>query len=146
MGKSVLNNVVATVEGDFTKADGSMLFVGNVEAGSSKYQEFDVIPNVEGTAKGTLKVSFEDSNGDKVEFTKDFEAQVGAATVFDPGATDGSTDVFNPDMPVAKTPILPIWAFILVEIVIAAIFIPVTKRVVINGYKAKLRKKEQEQY
>ena len=146
MGRSPLNNVIATVEGDFTKADGSMYFIGNVEAGASTYVEFDVMPGVEGMAKGVLKMSYEDSNGDKIEFTKDFERQVGAAIAFDPSMQDGSTDVFNPQMPIAKKAIMPIWAFILMELVIAAIFVPVTRKVLISRYKAKLRKIEQEQY
>jgi hypothetical protein len=39
---------------------------------------------------------------------------------------------------------MPIWAFILMEIVIAAVFVPVTRKVIISRYKAKLRKKDQE--
>lgn len=144
MGKSPLNNVVATVEGDFTKSEGSMKFLGNVAAGTSSYGEFDVIPNVEGTAKGVLRISYEDSNGDKVEFTQDFEAQVMSATVLDPGIGDGgSTDVFNPGVPMAKAAILPVWLFVVMQVVIFAAFVPITRKVVIGVYKAKLRKKEQ---
>lgn len=146
MGKSVLNNVIATVEGDFTKADGSMYFIGNVNAGESSYVEFDVTPKVEGIAKGVLKISYEDSNGDKIEFTKEFEQQVGTAVAFDPGMMNGSTDVFNPGMPLAKKAIMPIWAFILMQIAVVAVFVPVTRKVIIGRHKAKLRKKEQEQY
>ncbi|MGB4659369.1 MAG: hypothetical protein WBI07_09320, partial [Mobilitalea sp.] len=76
MGKSPLNNVIATVEGDFTKTDGEMYFIGNAAEGSSSYIEFEVMPGMEGTAKGTVRITFEDSNGDEVEFTKDFEAEV----------------------------------------------------------------------
>ena len=144
MGRSPLNNVTATVEGDYTQADGDMRFIGNVEAGSSQYVELDVIPNVEGTAKGVLKVSFEDSNGDLVEFTTDFSTEVTSATVFDPGMGDGSTDVFNP-MPIAKEPILPVALFIIIQLVLIAVFIPVTRKVIISVYKVKLRKKEIEE-
>jgi hypothetical protein len=147
MGRSALNNVIATVEGDFTKADGNMYFIGNVAEGSSTYAEFDVIPNIEGIAKGTLRITFEDSNGDEVEFIKEFETEVMAATSFDPGMGDGGTgEVFNPDVPTAKKAILPIWLFVLIEAIIFVVFIPVTRKIIINGYKSKLRKKEQEQY
>jgi hypothetical protein len=146
MGKSPLNNVIATVEGDFTKADGNMYFLGNVAAGSSALAEFDVIPNVEGTANGLLRVSFEDSNGEKIEFTKDFQTEVMPATVFDPGMENGGAgEVFNPEMPIAKAAILPVWLFVILQLVIIAVFIPVTRKVVISVYKAKLRKKEQEE-
>jgi hypothetical protein len=147
MGRSPLNNVIATVEGDFTKADGNMYFLGNVAEGSSTFAEFDVIPNVEGTASGVLRVSFEDSNGDKIEFTKDFQTEVMPADIFDPGMVDGGAgEVFNPEMPVAKAPILPVWLFIILQLVIVAVFIPVTRKVLISVYKAKLRKKEQEEF
>ncbi len=146
MGRSPLNNVIATVEGDFTKADGNMYFLGNVAAGSSGLAEFDVIPNIEGTANGLLRITFEDSNGDKIEFTKEFQAEVMPATVFDPGMENGGAgEVFNPEMPVAKKAILPVWLFIILQLVIVAVFIPVTRKVIISVYKAKLRKKEQEE-
>ena len=35
--------------------------------------EFEVIPNMEGM-KGLVKITFEDSNGDEIEYSKDFEA------------------------------------------------------------------------
>lgn len=146
MGRSPLNNVIATVEGDFTKADGNMHFVGNVAEGSSTLAEFDVIPNVEGTANGVLRVSFEDSNGDKIEFTKEFQAEVMPANVIDPGMNNGDVgEVFNPEMPVAKKAILPVWLFVFLQLIIVAVFIPVTRKVVISVYKAKLRKKEQDE-
>lgn len=148
MGKSVLNNVIATVECDgFTKADGSMYFIGNVEAGSSTLVEFDVIPNMEGAVPGSIKLSYEDSNGDTVEFTKEFEGMVMPAAAFDPGAMDGdSGEVFNPEMPTAKEAILPIWAFVLMLIAIFVLFVPITRKIIISVYKAKLRKKNHEQY
>lgn len=149
MGKAVLNNVIATLEGDsFTSADGSMKFIGNVEAGSSSFVEMNVIPNMEGEASGTVKLSYEDSNGETVEFTKEFTATVmPAATGMDPGIpTDGSGEVFNPDVTIAKEDILPIWAFVLVLLAIFVIFVPLTRKIIIGSYKKKLRKKEEEQY
>ncbi len=144
MGRSPLNNVIATVEGDFAKADGNMYFLGNVAEGSSSYAEFDVIPNMEGTASGVLKVSFEDSNGDKIEFTKDFTAEVMPASTVAPGTENGGDiGVFNPEAPMAKAAILPVWLFVILQLVIAAVFIPVTRKVIITAYKAKLRKQEQ---
>lgn len=147
MGKSPLNNVVATVEGDFAKADGNMYFIGNATEGSSSLVEFDVIPNMEGTANGVLRITFEDSNGDEVEFTKDFTAQVMGAGTFEPGPIDeGTGEVFNPDGVTVKKEIVPIWAFIIIEVVIFLLFIPITRKIIITVYKAKLRKREQEKY
>lgn len=148
MGKSQLNNVIATVEGDLMKADGNMYFLGNVMAGSSSYVEFDVIPNIEGTANGILKITFEDSNGDEVEFTKEFQTQVMGAGVIDPGFPGGDPggEVFNPEVPVAKKEILPVWLFVIILVVGFIAFIPITRKIIISVYKAKLRKREQDQY
>jgi hypothetical protein len=147
MGKAVLNNVTATVEGDGFTPTGGMLFIGNVDPGSSAYEEIEVTPNMEGTASGTLKISYEDSNGETIEFTQDFTGEVMPATVLDPGVVDGGVGpVMNPDVSIAKADIMPIWAFVIMLLAIFAIFVPVTRKVIINVYKAKLRKKEQEQY
>ncbi len=146
MGKSQLNNVIATVEGDFTKSDGNMYFIGNVAAGTSSYVEFEAIPNMEGTANGVLKITYEDSNGDTIDFTKEFTADVMGAPIIDPSMPgDGSGEVFNPG-PVAKAPILKLWVFILIQVAIFVIAVPVTRKIIISAYKAKLRKKEEEQY
>ena len=147
MGRSQLNNVIAKVEGDFAKLDGDMYFIGNVPAGNSSYVEFEVTPNLEGMANGVLKITYEDSNGDEVEVEKEFSAQVMAAQMFDPGIMDpGAGEVFNPEVTIAKKEILPIWAFVLLQLAIFAVFLPVSRKVVISVYKARLRKKEEEQY
>lgn len=149
MGRSALNNVIVYVEGDFAKADGDMYFIGNVTEGSSSYVEFDVIPSIMGTANGTLRVTFENSNGDTIETTKEFSAEVMDAGMIDNGGgviPDGSGEVFNPDVPTAKKAILPIWAFVAIQIVVFAAFVPITRKIVINAYKAKLRKKEYDQF
>lgn len=146
MGKSTLNNVVATVEGDLTSTGASMYFLGNVMAGDRSYAEFEVIPNVEGMAIGVVKITYEDSNGDEQVYTKDFETMVMGAQVWEPEYPDGGMDVFNPIVPEPKATILPTWAFVLVLIAIAVIFIPVSRKVIINIYKSRLRKKEDEMY
>lgn len=147
MGRSPLNNVIVKVEGDFTKSDGDMYFVGNAAEGSSTYVEFEVIPNLEGTANGVLRVTFEDSNGDTQEFTKDFSTQVMPAATIDTGTVDNSSgEVFNPSVPVAKKEIVPIWAFAIIEVFIFILFVPITRKIIISAYKSKLRKKERDQY
>ena len=146
MGKSPLNNVIAQVEGDFKKAEGDRQFIGNVEAGGSTLAEFDVIPNVEGTAKGIVKITFEDSNGEEIEFEKEFEAMVQGAQVMDPGMDPGAEDVFNPMVPETKKEIVPMWLFVIIQVAIFVIFVPVTRKVIISIYKMKLQKKEMEEY
>lgn len=148
MGYSPLNNVMIMVEGDFTKADGSMYFMGNVPNGSSNYADFDVIPNVMGSAKGILRISYEDSNGDKQEFLHEFTYDV-----MDPASMPmpdfggfPSEDVFNPGGAIAKKNILPLWAFILIQCGIFILFVPISRKAIISIYKARLLKKEQEKY
>ncbi|MBH1941697.1 hypothetical protein I5677_12415 [Mobilitalea sibirica] len=146
MGRSPLNNVIATVEGDFTKADGNMYFIGNVPEGGSSYVEFDVMPNMEGMAKGTVIITFEDSNGDEIQYIKEFETMVNGAQAWDPGMGGEFEEVFNPVMPTPKKQILPTWVFIIIEVVVFLLFIPITYKSIISIYKRKLRKKEEEQY
>lgn len=147
MGSSQLNNVTVFVEGDFTKSDGSMCFIGSVPAGTSQYADFDVIPNVTGSAKCTLRITYEDSNGEKQEFTYDYTTDVMDAdnSFVDIGDMPGG-EVFNPDAVVVKKNIVPLWAFILIQCAIFALFVPITRKVIISIYKAKLLKKEQENY
>lgn len=143
MGKSALYNVMATVEGDFTSSGGNVVYLGNVNSGDTSYGEMEVIPNIEGTAKGIIKITFEDSNGNQQEYTKEFETPV-SGTVWTPGNDDGGMDVFNPVVQEPKKKILPTWVFILVQVLIFVIFVPVTRKVIINIYKKKLREKEEE--
>jgi len=146
MGKSMLNNVIATVEGDFVGSAGSMYFLGNVNAGDRQYGEFDVIPNVEGMAKGILKITYEDSNGDEQVYIKEFETFVMGAQDWDPGIEDGGVDVFNPVLPEPKKPILPTWAFVVLQVALFIVFVPVSRKVIISIYKNRLRKKEEEMF
>ncbi len=141
MGKSPLNNVYATVEGDYTLSTGSMYFIGNVESGSSDYPELEVIPNVEGLAKGTLVITFEDSNGDEVKVTKDFEATVQSEMIPDFG--EGGIGDPGVIVDTVKEPILPIWLFVILQIVILAVAIPVTRKTTLGLYRRKLRKQEE---
>jgi hypothetical protein len=70
-----------------------------------------------------------------------------AGGMIDPGMGDpGTGEVFNPGGVVAKKAIVPIWAFVIIQIVIFALFVPITRKIIISAYKAKLRRKESEQY
>lgn len=144
MGKSTLNNVMATVEGDFSM--NGMYYIGNVNAGDRSYADFEVIPNVEGEAKGIIKITYEDSNGEQQVYTSEFDAMVMSAQTWDPSMADGGLDVFNPVLPEPKKAILPVWAFVLVQIAIIAIFVPVSRKVIIDIYKNRLRKKEDDMF
>jgi hypothetical protein len=145
MGKSKLNNVIATVEGDFKKTEGDMQFIGNVEAGASSPVEFEAIPTKEGKAKGTLRISFEDSNGDKIHYKKEFEAMVEGTQKMS-SRNKGMQQAMKRMKAQVKKPILPVWAFVIIQIAILAIVIPVTRAILIKAYKSKLRISDQEDY
>lgn len=140
LGKSTLNNVKATVSGDFTLSTGDMYFIGNVEAGGQQYAELEVLPSVEGQAKGVLTVTFEDSTGQEVSITKDFEGTIQGAYIPDPGID------MNPGggvVVVEKKPILNVWLFVVVQCVIFVAGIIVARKIRISLYKKKLRKLEE---
>lgn len=73
MGKSTLGNVYSTVEGDFALANNSnMSYVGAVSGYSQEYVDVQVVPLNSGDCNGTLIIHFEDSNGDEITLTKEF--------------------------------------------------------------------------
>ena len=142
MGKSPLNNVRVTLEGDFTLSSGEMYFVGNVMSGSSEYIELEAIPSMEGMAKGNIVVTFEDSNGDEVSIKKEFESMTQTESI----------PVFNPDMgngmeiPMeipTKKAIVSLWLFIIIQVVIFVVSIFLVKKIAIQLHRRKLRKKEE---
>lgn len=141
MGKSPLNNVRATVEGDFTVSTGNMQYIGNIQAGTPEYVEMEIIPNLEGQAKGTLVITFEDSNGEEVSFTKEFETAVQGNEIIDPGEGNLPDPGLITD-PV-KASILPTWAFIVIQIAIAIVGIPLSRKIVLKLYRRKLSKQEE---
>ena len=116
-----------------------MYYIGNVQSGASEYVEMEIIPMIEGTAKGTLVISFEDSNGEEVKVNKEFEAEVQGE--FIPEIPEGGMGEF-PMEEQAKKPILPAWLFIIIQIGIIAIGIPVTRKILLSLHLRKLRKKE----
>ena len=64
-GRTTLYNVsAAMLESDQFMTAGSA-YVGNLEAGSSKEVELDIYPNAEGPVEGTLRVTYEDANGNQ---------------------------------------------------------------------------------
>ncbi len=139
MGLSVLRNVIAKVEGDFVSSS-SMLYIGNVEAGMSGIQEMEVTPLIEGLAYGTLIISYEDSNGDTVEFSTPFESTIQGQMNFDPGVVDPGFY----EQPVAKKEIVKLPIFIFIQIVLFIVGTIIARIVTLKLYKRKLRKKEEE--
>ncbi len=141
MGKSVLSNVTARVEStDFTPTQ-QTLFIGNVEAGTGGNHEMELTPNIENAnGKGTLIITYEDSNGNSIEVPTEFEAFVAAPVVVDAGNMGGEM----PEIPAAKKEIVKLPIFIVIQVVIFIASIVIVRKVIIGVYKAKLHKKEEE--
>lgn len=144
MGRSSLNNVYVTLDGDFSFEMGQMHIIGSVPAGSSSPQEVSIIPMREGMCSGVLTVFFEDSNGDVA--SKEFplpETYVEADYVdmggFDPGWDMPSVDV---EVPVAKNPLMPLWVYIAALVAALGLGLLVTRGVMISIHKKKLRKED----
>lgn len=73
MGKAVVSNLTASVEGDFI-AKSEFNYIGNLEAGKSGYFDIDVLPveGKDGECNGVLVLSFEDSSGEVHKVRKEF--------------------------------------------------------------------------
>lgn len=143
MGKSPLCNVYATISGDFSKSDGDKTMIGNVNSGECQNVEVDVTPLIEGEATGVITITFEDSNGEEMTMTQEFTSYVQGAYNYDDMGGMDYTDTMAPVVK-AKKPILPLWAFIGVQVVIFFIVTFATKGIIIKHYKRKLEKAEEE--
>jgi len=71
MGKSPLENMMVTTNGEFEIQDGKY-FVGSFNAGSNEYYSATIIPTVEGPQEGTITFEFEDAVGEKHSIEKAF--------------------------------------------------------------------------
>ena len=140
LGKSPIYNVSAVITGDFTKTDGDKQIIGTVNAGDYKDVEIYVTPSMEGDCTGQVVITYEDSTGEVMESSYDFTSFVmpeDNGGGFDPG-------MFPEEPPVeTKKPILPVWAFVLIQIAILVVVIPVTRGIIIKCYKKKLEKEDE---
>lgn len=147
MGKSTLNNVFFTVEGDFSVANGSSYYYGSLQAGYPDYVEMDIIPLAGGEAKGTLTVHMEDSNGDEVTYTTEISGLIMEMGGSEPGMEepgfDLPVDVSPMEDPSEQTaPIVSLPVFIAILVVLFLVSFFVTRGIRIACYKRKLRKEE----
>ena len=76
MGKTTLNNLKVTAEGNFSPTESTNYYVGNMEAGKNDYYDFSFIPNAAGEMKGNIIFSFEDQSGNQQKVLKEFSFQV----------------------------------------------------------------------
>lgn len=86
MGKTTLNNLRVTAEGDFDTPESTSYFVGNMESGKSDTYDFMFIPRQGGTMEGKVVFTYEDAAGDQQILERPFSFEVMAEMpVFDEG-------------------------------------------------------------
>jgi hypothetical protein len=87
MGKTTLNNLRVTAEGDFDTPESTSYFVGNMESGKSDTYDFTFIPRKGGTMEGKIVFTYEDASGDQQILERPFSFQVmDEMPAMDPGA------------------------------------------------------------
>ena len=84
MGKSTLNNLIISAEGDFEFPQSTKTFVGKLEAGKNDYYDLALIPTHPGEADGKLIFSFEDSSGKEIVIEKPFRLIAGEMPPMEP--------------------------------------------------------------
>lgn len=76
MGKTILNNLRITAEGDFDTPESTSYFAGNMESGKSDSYDFSFIPRKGGALEGKIIFSYEDASGDVQTLERPFSFQV----------------------------------------------------------------------
>ncbi len=127
MGKTQLNNLVITVEGDFTMDGTNVYFVGNMQSGKSDYYNWQFYPNEAGTCTGTVTFTYEDAAGTEHTYIQDFSFEV--AEAFVPDYSD------MPMEPVDPVNSMPLWQKIAIPVAAIAAVIIIVK--LVKRHKAK---------
>lgn len=76
MGKTMLNNLRVSSEGDFDTMESNSYYVGNMESGRSDSYNFSFIPRNTGSMAGKLVFSYEDASGDQQILEKEFSFEI----------------------------------------------------------------------
>lgn len=124
-GKSQINNLSAEIQGDNLANPGQSQFLGNIAAGTENSADFTVMASQEGTLTGKVILSYEDAKGETKTLEKDFSCTVQpAASMDDMFGMSGSmaTDAISPDVQTG----MPIWAWILIVVLVCGIVAGVT--------------------
>ncbi|MBT9173583.1 MAG: hypothetical protein DDT21_01984 [Syntrophomonadaceae bacterium] len=74
-GRTVLSNVLVSIEGDFPK-ENATYFVPRLEIGTSDFFQGMIIPAAEGTLSGNLAVTFLDGRNQEVRLDHPFTLEV----------------------------------------------------------------------
>ena len=122
-GKDGLTNFMCKVEGEGFDVDENSHFIGNFAQGASDNFSFNIKPKEEGTIKGKIILTYEDSAGkehtEEREFSKKVEAGMNENVDENGNPIEGQS-VDGPS-PIYTSPIL--WVSVLVIVALAIYFI-----------------------
>lgn len=76
MGKTTLNNLRVSAEGDFDTMESTSYYVGNMESGRSDSYNFSFIPRGAGQMEGKLVFRYEDASGNEQLLEKEFSFEI----------------------------------------------------------------------
>lgn len=88
VGKTVLNNLTVTAEGNFDLPQSASYFAGNVESGKQDSYDLTLVPKEVGPVEGTIIFNFEDVDGNSQYVEKTFTFNAIDAPLIDEGAMD----------------------------------------------------------
>lgn len=125
-GRNALSNLEATLSGTNLGADTTVQYIGNLNAGASNSVDFDMTPTEQGSASGTITLTYEDSNGTTKTVSKNFSFSVQPA--MDYGDFDDSYYTDNDSQQSG----LPVWVYLLIAagvvVVVVVIVVVVRKK------------------
>ncbi len=143
MGKSILYNLMVSVEGDF-QGQNLSYYVGNFESGRTDFFDVAITPMSAGTQTGSVLFSFEDANGKPVEVRKEFTLNVTEMMQEGPMLDENGMPI-NPDMGMPGMDGMPGGApkvSLLVYIIIGVVVLGIGAVVFIILRKRHVRRKE----
>jgi len=83
MGKTTLNNLRVTAEGNFDTMESNSYYVGNMTSGSSDDFSFSFIPREVGPMEGKVIFTYEDASGQEQRLEKEFVFEAMEMPVWD---------------------------------------------------------------
>ncbi|NMM94082.1 ABC transporter permease [Bifidobacterium sp. DSM 109957] len=132
-GKGDVSNVEATMEGEGFDATQKTQYVGNVASGATGSIGYAFTPQAAGDLNATLKITYEDSDGQSK--TKEFPI---ALSVMDMPVTPDNGGMVDPNLdPNANNQTVPWWTWLLAVVALAVIVLIVVLVVRRRKKKAK---------
>ena len=99
MGKTTLNNLRVTAEGNFDTMESNSYYVGNMSSGSSDDFSFSFIPREVGPMEGKVIFTFEDASGQEQVIEKPFVFEAMEMPVWDDPMMDVPMEEPKPEVP-----------------------------------------------